>query len=370
MRALAFAILSAGASTMVACGFEVAGQPCVGDACGVGPDGGVHTDGRGDGSTCDPGACTTPPDPACVSATQLRSYSSAGTCTDDGCTYPQVETTCPYGCRDGACDEVRYMAVAAGLRHTCALRQDGTLVCWGSNSDGQSTPPSGTFVAITVGAYHSCALSSLYNIVCWGENGSGQLYAPPGPFVAIEAGSHHTCAMRTGGSIACWGANDQGQAEDLAFPRKAVSAGTQHTCTLTLDDRADCWGDGTYGQSDPPSAGRFVQIAAGNKHTCGLSAAGSVTCWGSRNENPDWPALSPSGTFRALGASAWGTCGVKTSGGLQCWDVTESSMMPPTGAGNDYASVAVGGGHACGLRANGTLLCWGSNAFGQTSPPP
>ena len=35
---------------------------------------------------------------------------------------------------------VRYTQVAAGWRHTCGVKTDGTVACWGYNSDGQSTP--------------------------------------------------------------------------------------------------------------------------------------------------------------------------------------------------------------------------------------
>jgi hypothetical protein len=31
------------------------------------------------------------------------------------------------------------------------VRTDGTLVCWGRNSDGQATPPAGSFTAVSAG---------------------------------------------------------------------------------------------------------------------------------------------------------------------------------------------------------------------------
>ena len=38
-----------------------------------------------------------------------------------------------------------HVQVSAGGGHTCAVKLDQTLVCWGLNADGQATPPAGTF---------------------------------------------------------------------------------------------------------------------------------------------------------------------------------------------------------------------------------
>ena len=52
------------------------------------------------------------------------------------------------------------VAIAAGDRHTVALKQDGTVVAWGKNDDGQTTVPAGLsgVVAIAAGRDHTVAL--------------------------------------------------------------------------------------------------------------------------------------------------------------------------------------------------------------------
>src|SRR6476661_10597047 len=58
--------------------------------------------------------------------------------------------------------------VAAGAWHTCALRAEGTIACWGNNNEGEASPPSGTYTQIDAGSFHTCAVSSAGEIACWG----------------------------------------------------------------------------------------------------------------------------------------------------------------------------------------------------------
>ncbi len=53
-------------------------------------------------------------------------------------------------------------AIAAGLSHSLALKNDGTVVAWGRNVEGQTTVPAGLtgVTAIAAGGYHSIALKA------------------------------------------------------------------------------------------------------------------------------------------------------------------------------------------------------------------
>ncbi len=81
-----------------------------------------------------------------------------------------------------------FVALAAGSTHTCGIRANGTLACWGSNVYGESNQSAGVFAAVTAGAAHSCGLRSDGTAVCWGYNCSGQLDAPAGAFIITERG--------------------------------------------------------------------------------------------------------------------------------------------------------------------------------------
>ena len=81
-----------------------------------------------------------------------------------------------------------YKAVTAGRGHSCGLRSDDTITCWGNNEGGQADAPAGSFKAVTAGVGHSCGLRSDDTITCWGYNEDGQADAPAGSFKAVTAG--------------------------------------------------------------------------------------------------------------------------------------------------------------------------------------
>ena len=108
-----------------------------------------------------------------------------------------------------------YTAVAAGWGHSCAIRGDGAVTCWGDNNWGQAEPPGGVYVAITAGRWHSCALDTGGAVTCWGSNDergaqpprggrrglTGQADAPGGVYSAVAAGGEHSCAVRADGAV-------------------------------------------------------------------------------------------------------------------------------------------------------------------------
>ncbi|MDE0267524.1 MAG: RCC1 domain-containing protein, partial [Acidimicrobiaceae bacterium] len=75
-----------------------------------------------------------------------------------------------------------YTAITAGNNHTCALKTDNTITCWGNNHHNQTNTPTGTYTAITAGNNHTCALLKTDNtITCWGFG-----ITLPAPSVGVE----------------------------------------------------------------------------------------------------------------------------------------------------------------------------------------
>lgn len=98
-----------------------------------------------------------------VSPTHI--YTAAGTYTvtltvvDDDGNYAQFTTTAVITQNDNQSSNLnRYIDIAAGYYRSLALKEDGSIVCWGSN--------------------HGLAVKSDGTIVAWGYNGDGQINVP------------------------------------------------------------------------------------------------------------------------------------------------------------------------------------------------
>ena len=258
---------------------------------------------------------------------------------------------------------VPFASVSAGWDHTCGMRTDGTVACWGKNDFGQILPPAGAFASVSAGWGHTCGLRTDGTLACWGRNDFGQALPPTGAFASVSAGWGHTCGLRTDGTLACWGRNNYGQAlpSDGAF--NFISSGWGHACGIRTDGTVACWGKNDFGQASPPD-GAFISISAGGCHTCGMRADDILVCWG-RNDNRQ--VQVPDGAFVAVSGGWAHTCGIRTNGTLACWGKSDfGQAWSPAGP---FVAVSAGWAHTCGMRPDGTLTCWGDNYDGQASPP-
>jgi alpha-tubulin suppressor-like RCC1 family protein len=106
------------------------------------------------------------------------------------------------------------MAIAAGYGQSFALKNDGTLVGWGTagaSGVAETNVPSGltNVVAIACGADHNLALMPDGTVYAWGLNYASQTNVPANlsNVVAIAAGSSSSYAIRSDGSTWLSGRN-------------------------------------------------------------------------------------------------------------------------------------------------------------------
>src|SRR5439155_18937515 len=105
----------------------------------------------------------------------------------------------------------RFTQVGVGGYHTCALRSDGVVECWGANEYGQApatrTAATGSLTQVSGGFYHTCALRSDGVVECWGDNAYGQA---PGTKTATP---NPSCAPAPPGLVSWW--PGEGNANDV-----------------------------------------------------------------------------------------------------------------------------------------------------------
>lgn len=171
------------------------------------------------------------------------------------------------------------LQLSAGTRHSCALKADRTVRCWGDNSSGEvAGVPSGTFRSISSGGDFSCGVKTDGALACWGKT-LGGVPMPTGSFLSVSVGTSSACAVRVDGNAVCWGINAI-FASPPADTYSHTSSGDLFDCGLSAARTLSCWGGTPNGETAAPS-GQFVDVASGANTSCAIRATRTIACWGS-----------------------------------------------------------------------------------------
>jgi hypothetical protein len=243
-------------------------------------------------------------------------------------------------------------SIKAGYNHSVALKQNGSIICWGNNANGQSTAPTTITGALQVAAgyRHSIAIKSDNTVACWGAGttvGSspnyGQSIVPTSltNVTQVAGGAYHTVARKNDGIMVCWGSNLQGQCTIPAGVSGSVlqgAAGFFHTLALLNDSTVRAWGYNFNGQTSVPTdLTNVTKIAAGAYHSLALKNNGAVVCWGA---------------------------GLVNTGANNNW----GQSMVPSDVKN-VVEISGGGKHTVVRLGNGLIRSWGYNTSGQCNSP-
>ena len=259
--------------------------------------------------------------------------------------------------------------LSAGGYHSLGLREDGTVVAWGDNDDGQCDAPAEKFVAVSASRVeigYSLGLREDGTVVAWGDNGAGQCDAPAEKFVAVSAGGCHSLGLREDGTVVAWGDNGDGQCDAPAEKFVAVSAGWGHSLGLREDGTVVAWGYNDAGECDAP-AEKFVAVSAGAAdlgHNLGLREDGTVVAWG---DNGAGECDAPAGKFAAVSAGYSYSLGLREDGTVVAWGGNGAGECDAPA--EKFVAVSAGWGHSLGLREDGTVVAWGSNYYGRCDVP-
>jgi alpha-tubulin suppressor-like RCC1 family protein len=273
------------------------------------------------------------------------------------------------------------MTIAAGMYHSVALKNDGTVVAWGASSYGaygQEIVPAGLtgVTAIAAGNYHTVALKNNGRVVAWGRGYEGQTEVPAGlsGVVAIAAGDYHTVALRNNGTVVIWGTGGNGGYGQATVPAGltgviAIAAGAAHTVALKSDGTVVAWGSNSSGQTSVPAGLTGVTaIAAGAYHTVALKMDGTVVVWGSNSYGQTTVPAGLTGVI-AIAAGAAHTVALKIDGSLVAWGFNGGGQTTVPVGLSGIIAIAAGYSHSMALKNDGSVVAWGNNTYGQTTVP-
>ena len=337
-------------------------------------------------------------------------------------------------------------AISLGQSHACALMDSDELMCWGRNNVGQlginsltdaalptksQLPASSTPVAIDAGTSHTCAVVENGSLYCWGLNSDGQLgdgtttfrktpvhsQLPNGYAAAmVAAGESHTCIVSNRSSVHCIGSNDEGQLGDGSntnsntYTQAEFNKGMSTRIWNLVEGQKNRigiltsgWGPTQIQTSSLPTGftlenniiqydgvsqinNQSVNVIGSNDHQSFqlnlllrvkdvdnlpgvlpnfVSEIGFVPTTSSSNLLP-----------RDVTSGTYSGCIVAADGELRCWGIgtnyqlgigsTSTRTTPATVASNiEFATVESGFYHVCGIDVDLQVWCWGRGGGGQ-----
>ncbi|MFV2060847.1 MAG: hypothetical protein ACC653_09180 [Gammaproteobacteria bacterium] len=318
-----------------------------------------------------------------------------------------------------------WLKVSTNDYHTCAIKSDNSLWCWGRNSYDQ--------LGLVAGATPSSAPNDFKQFVTQVATPVNGFNPTSDSWIEVAAGFEHTCAIsvtKNGanvpnkGKLWCWGGNYYDESakklgSTIILPDATtvdtnvnwikVSSGRAQSCALNDLGNVYCWGfyaavpfsPNTY--SITAVAGRnenWSSVVTGYSHGCGVKTLvnsenkeSKLLCWGQQQFSQlgtgfsynsyipnqilnDSEPLADPDVWKQIDTGAYHTCAIKNDNSLWCWGYNfngrigignrlPNSKLTLVSDTNDWQQVESYFRTTCARKTDSTLWCWGRNSNGQ-----
>lgn len=283
-----------------------------------------------------------------------------------------------------------WASIATDNNSSVAVKSNGTLWSWGSNTSGQlgqnntisrSSPVQvgalTSWAKVCCGGYFALATTTSGTLWGWGATGAyiglNDTVTRSSPvqvgaltnWSKIAAGRAFSIAVKTDGTLWTWGRNNYGQlGQNIATGTtrsspvqvgsltnwSQASAGAYHALAIKTDGTLWSWGNngnGQLGLGDGYGANRSSPVQVGALTNWASVAGGTVHSIATKTDGTLW---------------AWGQNG---SGRLGLGDTAYRSSPVQVGALTNWSSVSAGSEFSSAVKTDGTLWAWGRNNEGQ-----
>jgi alpha-tubulin suppressor-like RCC1 family protein len=283
-------------------------------------------------------------------------------------------------------DWAEFAASEASQSTYAAIKQNGRLYAWGSNTYGELGD--GTTTASYV----------------------PKLVDSSTDWKSATCGNNHTAAIKTDGSLWAWGLNSSGQLGDSTTLTKTVptrigtatdwahvAAGANSTYALKADGSLWAWGsngggrlgDGTTSTRISPIriglANDWVEVDGGNDHAMARKQNGTLWIWGTNDSGQIGDGTTnnvlqpmqvmPGEVWQSFCAGRKCSMAVRENGTLWAWglnfrgqlgDQTMTNRLSPmqVGAETDWKSAACSD-HSIGIKQDKQMFSWGADVDGE-----
>ncbi len=255
--------------------------------------------------------------------------------------------------------------------YAMALKEDGTVVVWGKNTYGECNVPKDLrgVKQIFAGRHCCLALKEDGKVAAWGDSPSDLCDVPEGlsgvTDMVINSEGSYALALKEDGTVVAWGCNDHGEC-NVPSDLKNVScikADLNNAIAVKEDGSPVIWGDNRYGVCDVPKGLKdVVSVAMETGVAVALRANGTVAAWGNKSSKVK---NMPAGLHDVAGIkvkSAWNgprIWAVKKDGTLAIWGSEWGYGDIEARAINVKNIISIGGDFL--LCRGGILECYGGH---------